>query len=257
MRRASLEVLGADPEIFLKDIQTGAFVSAHTLENIVRGTKERPEKVSCGAIQIDGTALEININPTNCEEEWVHNLSEVLSALEQRLPEGLYFSDSVTAIFEPTYFRAGIPPEAKAIGCDPDFEYSTRDGERPRFFQAPPGPRRSAGGHIHVSHAHPWYTIRLDQYVGMGALTFDTDKYRNRSYGGPSAYRNKPYGLEYRTPSNAWLFSEERQRWAFRMTQAALVAPTPSEETHLKICRAIRTATLDPTLLPEDFEYVR
>lgn len=68
-------MLGADPEIFLTDSQTGQFVSAHEVSHLIRGDKRNPEKVDCGAIQIDGTALEFNINPTNCEDEWVHNLT--------------------------------------------------------------------------------------------------------------------------------------------------------------------------------------
>ena len=43
-------LLGADPEIFIKI--NGLNVSAHGL---LAGTKEKPQKVSRGAVQIDGT----------------------------------------------------------------------------------------------------------------------------------------------------------------------------------------------------------
>lgn len=100
---------------------------------------------------------------------------------------------------------------------------------------------------------------RMDWYVGLGSLMFDTDKVRRRTYGGPSAYRNKPYGYEYRTPSNAWIMSEERQRWAFRMTQRAhqyLGAGGVQPDSAL-VRRCINTGILDTSLLPEDMEYVR
>ena len=257
-------LLGADPEVFVKDAATGEFISAHTLDRVVRGTKERPEMVDCGAIQIDGTALEFNIDPTDCEEEWVNNLKTVMDALRERLPEGLVFAEEVTATFEPTYFKMGIPDEAKQIGCDPDFDFH-RPGEA-RFFRPQVRPQRMAGGHIHVSKGIG-YLPRMDWYVGLGSLLFDTDKVRRRTYGGPSAYRNKPYGYEYRTPSNAWIMSEERQRWAFRMTQRAhLTNSGPSiqypwgervQPDSALVRRCINTGILDTSLLPEDMEYVR
>ena len=98
----------------------------------------------------------------------------------------------------------------------------------------------------------------MDLYVGMGALTFDKDRGRLSTYGGPSAYRRKEYGFEYRTPSNAWIMSEARQRWAFRMTQQAIRTPLYGHwENRDAIVRAIRSGRLDESLLPTDFEYVK
>jgi hypothetical protein len=52
--------IGADPEFFLRDKATGKFVSAHGL---IPGTKRQPMKVDKGAVQVDGMALEFNIDP--------------------------------------------------------------------------------------------------------------------------------------------------------------------------------------------------
>lgn len=252
-------VLGADPEIFIKDTSSGEFVSAHTLNGShIRGTKDKPEMVDCGAIQIDGTALEFNVNPTDCEEEWVHNIGTVMTALRERLPEGLMFAEEVTATFNPAYFASGIPDSAKQIGCDPDYEYP--EMEQPRFLRPQVHPRRMAGGHIHVSTQFGSLAglAQMDLYVGMGALTFDHDRGRLSTYGGPSAFRRKDYGFEYRTPSNAWIMSEARQRWAFRMTQRALATGMYDHwDNRDDIKRAIRSGRLNEALLPDDFEYVK
>ena len=43
-------------------------------------------------------------------------------------------------------------------------------------------------------------------------------------YGKAGCIRVKPYGVEYRTLSNAWLNSEELMAWVFRATQAGMAA---------------------------------
>ena len=248
-------MLGADPEIFLTDSQTGQFVSAHEVSHLIRGDKRNPEKVDCGAIQIDGTALEFNINPTNCEDEWVHNLTTVMNILYDRLPENLEFSDKVTARFQPTYFRNSVPRQAKQIGCDPDLNYY--DGQE-RSFPRDPRPMRYAGGHIHFGDNTPIYKMsRADLYLGLGSRVFDNDKQRIISYGQPGSYRRKPYGFEYRTLSNAWIMSEERMRWAFRMAQRAAGGGFSNSDHAVKFMKNPKSGLTLADLLPKDFEYVR
>lgn len=248
-------MLGADPEIFLTDSQTGRFVSAHEVSHLIRGDKRNPEKVNCGAIQIDGTALEFNIDPTNCEDEWVNNLTTVMNILYDRLPENLEFSDKVTARFQPTYFRNSVPQQAKRIGCDPDFSYYDGGG---RSFPRDPRPIRYAGGHIHFGDNTPLYQVpSADLYLGLGSRAFDNDKQRIISYGQPGSYRRKPYGFEYRTLSNAWIMSEERMRWAFRMAQKAAKTGRRNTDLAVEFMKNPKSGLTLADLLPEDFEYVR
>ena len=67
-------LVGADPELFVKNPNSGEFISAH---GMVPGTKYDPYKVDKGAIQVDGMALEFNIDPARTVDEFVRNITEV------------------------------------------------------------------------------------------------------------------------------------------------------------------------------------
>jgi len=51
-------LVGCDPEYFVK--KNGIFQSAHGL---IMGDKKNPQKVRNGAVQVDGMAVEFNIDP--------------------------------------------------------------------------------------------------------------------------------------------------------------------------------------------------
>ena len=42
---------------------------------------------------------------------------------------------------------------------------------------------------------------------------------RTRVYGSPGRFRAKPYGIEYRTPSNSWLKTKESVSYVFKASQ--------------------------------------
>ena len=68
-----MEILvGCDPEVFVK--KNNQFVSAHGL---IRGDKKNPFPVKDGAVQVDGMALEFNINPAHSENEFVFSVQSV------------------------------------------------------------------------------------------------------------------------------------------------------------------------------------
>jgi len=81
MKRIALTV-GADPEVFVK--QGGKFVSAHGL---VQGTKEEPFVVDKGAVQVDGMALEFNIDPAKNAKEFSDNIRVVMDILDGMVPD--------------------------------------------------------------------------------------------------------------------------------------------------------------------------
>ena len=62
----------------------------------------------------------------------------------------------------------------------------------------------------------------MDFFLGLPSLAYDNDKLRREMYGKAGCYRPKPYGVEYRTLSNAWLKSEKLMRWVFRNTQEGM-----------------------------------
>lgn len=203
--------IGCDPELFVLD-DKGSLVSGHDL---VRGTKKRPQKVVDGAVQVDGVALEINITPTDSPTQFVRNLRTVQTQLMGMLPTGFNLLAQPTALFTPEYF-ATIPEHALELGCEPDYcAYTGLTNPRPDDQGEP---FRTGAGHIHIGiNPMPVKTfsrdhfqlccdlsMMMDVYVGLPSLVWDNDTKRRSLYGRAGAFRVKPYGLEYRTPSNAW-----------------------------------------------------
>lgn len=215
-------LIGADPELFTRDRVTGRFVSGH---DMLRGTKEEPTPVNFGALQVDGTALEFNIDPAASCEEFVHNIFEVRRQMAERVAEfNVDIVAEPVAEFDPEYFRQ-IPAKALELGCNPDYNAYTLD-ENP----APDGRRefRTGSGHVHIGwgsdfdvnsseHFMSCVTLarQLDYYLGVPSLLWDKDNRRRELYGKAGAFRVKPYGMEYRVLSNVWLQSEELQRFVY------------------------------------------
>jgi hypothetical protein len=220
-------LVGCDPEVFVK--QNGIFRSAHGL---IVGDKKNPQKVPNGAVQVDGLALEFNINPAASEGEFVFNVQDVYNTMRKMVPEYEVVATPV-ADFDMAYLK-GQPAEALELGCDPDFNAWT-GGANPR----PDGdrPMRTASGHVHIGwtkdenvadadHVNRCNMVvkQLDFFLGLPSLLYDADVRRREMYGKAGACRYKPYGVEYRTLSNAWLNSPELIAWIYRATQAGVKA---------------------------------
>lgn len=216
--------IGCDPEIFVVDRATNRPISAHDL---IKGSKKEPHKVKGGAVQPDGLAAEFNTNPVPLEDfkAFDANITGVLSQLKAMIPATARLEPVPTVTFEKTYYD-GLPKTAKELGCDPDFcAYSLNPTEaNPR----PDGDSglRSAAGHIHVGWGsdiptdHPdhidvcrSFIRNLDAFVGLAMTVIDTCPERRKLYGKAGAYRVKSYGVEYRTPSNAWIINPVLRRF--------------------------------------------
>jgi hypothetical protein len=206
-------LFGADPEVFVST-PDGKFISAHGL---IPGTKEEPWKVKDGAVQVDGMALEFNINPARDEIEFLDNIRSVESQLKEMVGD-LQLHHIPTCHFEENVW-INTPNEAKILGCDPDFD-AWRDGA----MNNPPndGGRmfRTGAGHIHIGwtdgastedvfQSSVTLTRGLDLILNTLSPLWDDDEQRASLYGAPGAFRPKPYGMEYRVLSNAWLKSDK------------------------------------------------
>jgi hypothetical protein len=224
----TLEILvGADPEVFMK--RDGVFRSAH---GAVPGDKKNPFKVKCGAVQVDGMALEFNIDPAKNEKEFVTNLKTVMGVLQSMVPDYELAAVPV-ANFDEEHMKAQ-PLEALELGCEPDFNAWEGGAVNPR----PDGAVnfRTGAGHVHIGwgkdfdindpdhlEACQMVVKQLDYYLGLGSLVYDEEGAKRRvMYGAAGAYRPKSYGVEYRVLSNAWLKSEELMSWVFRMTKKGI-----------------------------------
>ncbi len=221
-------LIGADPEVFVRNPNHGGFVSGH---GMIKGTKRKPFKVDKGAVQVDGTALEFNIDPAATEDQFVQNVGSVLGQL-RTMVTGYDLCYEPVAEFDPEYFKKGIPASAKQLGCDPDFNAWGLCPNDP-----PDGKRtfRTGAGHIHIGWTQgqdiddPEFFMEcaevsrhLDYYIGIQSLLWDPDPRRRELYGKAGCFRPKPYGVEYRTLSNRWLESDLLQRWIYRSVVKAL-----------------------------------
>ncbi|MBD3261818.1 MAG: hypothetical protein GF334_09175 [Candidatus Altiarchaeales archaeon] len=206
-------LIGADPEFFVYDPSINEYVSAH---NLVKGTKEKPYKLKRGAVQVDGTAIEFNIAPAPTAFEFSYNVNYVLEQIREMVPEKYDFRFKPTVVFSPKAWK-DIPNFNKQLGCDPD--YSGFD-QRPMPKPAPkPRARtRTGAGHLHLGWTenknpfdpvHYWDSKELarELYFVFRAASkiFDSDTERRYTYGDSAAFRPKSYGMEFRSPSNAWV----------------------------------------------------
>ena len=212
-------LIGADPEIFVK--KNGEFHSAHGL---VPGTKYEPFKVPHGAVQVDGMALEFNIDPSHSEEEFAEYIGAVMKTLDDMTP-GYELTSGATADFTPEHM-ASQPEEALVLGCEPDYNAYTGKMNNPPNGEVN---FRTAAGHIHIGWcdgvnphdpdhiaACELLVRELDLRLALPFSCYDTDNRRRQLYGAPGAYRPKSYGVEYRVLSNRWLDSPELTRWVYR-----------------------------------------
>lgn len=217
--------IGADPELFCK--KDGQFISAH---GMVPGTKHNPHFVDKGAVQLDGVAAEFNINPAFSKEEFLGNIDSVIKSLEE-FTIGTELVATPTALFEENYFNS-LPDGVKVLGCEPD--YNAYTGEKNRMPHTTK-PFRTGAGHIHVGFTEyqdifdkdhfeecALRTKQLDHVLYVGSLLWDSDNKRRELYGSIGSFRVKPYGVEYRPLSNAFLSSDEIKGWVYDATVKAM-----------------------------------
>lgn len=215
--------IGTDPELFLKDT-SGQFVSAHDL---IPGSKHSPHFVPYGAIQPDGVAAEFNTAPAEDVDEFIHNIEEVIKALEgqfKSIRPDLTVSVTPTATFDRKYFDT-LPEIATALGCTPDFNaYTGGENEPPSTEE----PFRTGAGHIHIGDGGDYrvgdrnhfercreIVKQLDSVLYFSSLVWDDDDKRRSLYGKIGAFRPKSYGVEYRPMSNMFLSQKAIQRFVF------------------------------------------
>lgn len=239
--------IGADPEIFVS--KGGKFVSAY---NLVPGTKKEPFKVEKGAIQVDGVALEFNIDPATNYEQFQDHLDTVMRTLQEMVPEHVFLEDA-SVYLDPEY-RASLPPESLEIGCSPSLNAYTEDAD-----ESPDGngDLRAVGGHLHiggffdpdedemVKWSRSLRLIRLmDKYVGVYSLLWDKDELRRKIYGAAGSCRIKSFGVEYRTMSNKWLFDKKITKFVYDQTAEAVAALHRGEDVESEMYREIINSSL-------------
>lgn len=212
--------IGCDPEIFLRDSQ-GNFKS---VIGLLGGNKWVPRKLSevGHACLEDNVAVEFNIPPCTSFADFKREVQATMDMVKQVLPQDLKYDTSSAVIFPDSELACD---EAWIFGCEPDYNaWLMEENPKP---QSPNKNLRSAGGHIHVGSnlavADPINVVRaMDLFLGCPSTRLDADTLRRELYGKAGAFRPKQYGVEYRTLSNFWIFSDDLIQWAYEGTQRAL-----------------------------------
>jgi len=212
--------IGADPELFLKN-QAGKYISSIGL---IGGSKDFPLPIGNGcSVQEDNVAVEFNTPPCRGAKEFIEAIQYNLKVINEIASHhGLFADISASAVFDSDQLEH---PQAQEFGCEPDYNAWEGGKVNPKPNAADKA-LRSAGGHIHIGLENGEDRIEvvkaMDLFVGCQMIKFDKDNRRRELYGMPGAYRPKPYGVEYRTASNAWITSPERIEWVYQQTEKAL-----------------------------------
>lgn len=219
-----LVALGSDPELFLRN-QEGKVISAIGL---VGGTKKRPRPIKeLGkgyTVQEDNVLLEYNTPPAKTQPKWVEYQRTMLQYLNKMVGDKhLALAPIASHSMDPEQMK---DPRAWVFGCDPDYDVWNKCWNKPPKAEDPL--LRSAGGHVHVAYENPNVVSSikigraLDFFLGAPLAKKDPDKRRAELYGKPGAIRFKPYGLEYRTPSNYWTQDLRNVEFVWRAVSAAV-----------------------------------
>lgn len=223
--------VGCDPELFIVDGE-GSPISAH---DILPGNKIVPHHVPHGAVQVDGTAAEFNIQPARGSAQFSSNITSVLKMMSQMVKidhPDFQLRAMPVARFKPDYFET-LPAEALMFGCEPDFQ--AWDSGNIQKFSGTVKPMRTGGGHIHIGwtqdelafdQAHFYDCIQatkqMDSSLFLASLLWDSNQERRQVYGKMGSFRPKPYGVEYRPLSNVWVGDIRLHVFIFRTVDWAM-----------------------------------
>lgn len=234
-------LIGADPEFFLFSKKHQTHVSAWGL---FPGTKSDPYPLEGGAMQVDGTALEFNINPTDDPQKFDKIITLVLKQMQDiinKVDNDLSMDFTPLTNFGRDYWKT-IPIGAKHLGCEADFNSFGMRNPSPN-----PNRIRTAAGHIHLGFTKGQRTERgsdhFDKCVELSRhfhelksleinpLT-NLEKQRLDFYGGNGSFRPKSYGLELRSPSNLWVKDTNSRTKIFNNAQNSFRKAQENAELH-------------------------
>jgi hypothetical protein len=186
------------------------------------GTKQDPHQTSFGAVHVDNVTAEINIHPADSVNQFHEHMVAGLVGLEEYI-NALNLTISRESVGR--YSASDLQhPDALEAGCDPDVNAYTKMWNCVPQLQETPF--RCAGGHIHIgadlnNNDMDLLAKALDLFIAIPSLSTDNPM-RRRLYGGAGAFRPKPYGMEYRTPSNHWIFEMSTRHWVYQQVERAL-----------------------------------
>lgn len=220
--------LGADPEFFLYDNQYGSYGGIRPCVGIIPGTKESPHPLSEEgyAVHEDNVAIELTIPPCRNSGNFASSVLNGKQLIrDEFLNEEQYLNEQSAHRFTIGQLNT---KQAKAFGCEPDYDAYTGGKMRSVGKDLTEGRFRFAGGHVHLGgdfNCPPFVAALLaDLFITLPAYAHSNTPgtyalfgpyYRHRLgwYGRPGIFREKPYGIEYRTPGPYWTTNLDSAYW--------------------------------------------
>lgn len=244
--------VGADPEVFVKDIETGEICSSI---GVLKGTKNRPFETKHGMVHRDNVLAEMNVIPAVSRPQFIKNVNNVMRDLEALLKaKGKTMAIDSSHMMDIRYLNNA---EASKFGCNANFNAWELDN----VWKPDPelaGNLRTASGHVHIgfntngkmtSDEQINVALACELFLGIPSVFHDQDSRRRELYGKAGSFRPKPYGIEYTVLSNYWLQNEDLMGKVFTGAVKAVKyrhAPVVTDEDHIRIIReAINDCDLD------------
>lgn len=198
----------------------------------------------------DGVAFEYTLRPSKDWEELfdrIQNAKEILGGIisqaGERCEKDVFVLPTINYEVERWENKPESYKKCLIFGCDPDYDAFAK-GSRGRVVDALKHPWRYGGGHIHVSgvpgfRENPLMAVKsMAIGIGLAAVHFSNvpalDRARTFLYGKAGKFRPQKYrelfegiphtdfGIEYRTPSNAWTGSREIAAQLFKWAEISV-----------------------------------
>jgi len=243
--------IGTDPEFFVKDVFTDKIVSA---AGIFSCTKKNPLSQWKGdnksgtygtfLISTDNVAMEIAApyqSTLNRFQASVRMSKEIL----QQFIKGRNLELVLNKNSHMFNTEDLMHPDAQVFGCDPDFCVYTLKYKRPPSSKVLDkkglSNLRTVGAHIHIGWKEKNYKIDkiilgriLDHQIGLWSIPYDPPFPRRVLYGRAGSIRLKTYGIEYRTPGNFWVSSDDMVKEIYERVKASLLIANDKKSKEYK-----------------------
>lgn len=214
--------IGSDMEVFAQNSK-GEHVA---LCGLIGGSKGFPKQIKDlppgFMVQEDNVSLEFNIPPVSKRGDFIQYMEIMRKRSELIINDlGFKLSKNSSASFGKDQL---IHPNALEFGCEPDYDaWKLCENPKPKADDIS---LRTAGGHIHIGTDRDMIEVikNMDLFVGVPSIIIDSDPSsitRRKLYGKAGAMRPKMYGVEYRTPSNFWVFDNALIGWIYDQTSLA------------------------------------
>jgi hypothetical protein len=219
-------MLGSDPELLLKKT-INTIEKSFPIIGLLGHGKNNPLHIDDSGfrtLQEDNVALEYTTHPTSNKADFLTEQKAMFKIAKAKAIEfGLTVDNRCATSFDHNML---LSKEAKTFGCEATLNaYTNTENTSPDTNVT----FRSAGGHVHISYDNPTTekSLEIAKLLDLVYITSENrpinagENSRRQLYGKAGEVRLKSYGVEWRVPSNAWVFNDEDINWIWNTVEKA------------------------------------